>query len=156
MGYTGYSIEEIEDAIVTKLSEDTTLKTYIKTFERMPWENLDDLEKLLRQYPAIVVSYAGGEDDTGSFSVLDHAGRFAVMCAHKNFRSSSAAARGLITGEKGVYDMLNDVLSALNFTNLGLDIISCRSLRIRRVAATNNLTIFSREFEIKWRYTYTT
>ena len=156
MGYTGYSIETIENAIVSALAADATLKTYVKTFERMPWENLEDLEKLLRQYPAIVVSYAGGEDDTENFSVMDHSGRFAVMCAHKNLRSPSAAARGLITGEKGVYDMLNDVLNCLNFSDLGLSIISCSSLSIRRVAATNNLTIFSREFDVKWRYTYTT
>lgn len=154
MGYTGYSIEQIEDAIVSTLQADETLAGYVKTFERMPWENLDDLVKLLRQYPAIVVSYAGGDDDTGNFSVTDHAGRYAVMCAHKNVRSPSAAVRGPITGEKGVYDMLKDVHSAINFSKLGLDIIRCRSLRVRRVAATKTLTIFSREFEVTWRYTY--
>ncbi|MBN2060703.1 MAG: DUF1834 family protein [Deltaproteobacteria bacterium] len=154
MGYTGYSIEQIEDAIVSALQADETLAGYVKTFERMPWENLDDLTKLLRQYPAIVVSYAGGDDDTGNMNVADHGGRFAVMCAHKNVRSPSAAATGPVTGEKGVYDMLKDVLSCLNFSSLGLNIIRCRSLRVRRVAATKALTIFSREFEVRWRYTY--
>jgi len=154
MGYTGYSIESIEDAIVSTLSNNATLKAYVKTFERMPWDNLDELVKLLRQYPAIVVSYSGGDDDTGNFNVMDHSGRFAVMCAHKNVRSPSAAARGPVTGEKGVYDMLKDVLAALNFSTLGLTILLCRSLRVRRVAATKSLTIFSREFEVKWRMTY--
>ena len=154
MAYTGYSIEQIEDAVVNTLKVYPALKAYVKTFERMPWENLPDLENLLKRYPANIVSYGGGNDDNSSYSVMDHSGLFTVMCAHKNVRSPSAAARGTVSGEKGVYDMLKDVLNALNYSNLGLDIISCKSLKVRRVAASTKLTIFSREFEIKWRYTY--
>ena len=154
MTYTGYTVEEIEDGIVETLEADSTLSGYVKTFERMPWDRIGELEKILKQYPAIVVAYAGGEDDTDNYNVCDHAGRFAVLCAHKSVRSPSAAARGPVEGEKGVFDMLGDVLSCLNFSGLGLDIIRCRSLRVRAVAATPSLTIFSREFEVTWRYTY--
>ena len=154
MGYTGYSIEDIEDAILTTLQEDKTLAAYIKTFERMPWDNITELGKILKQYPAIVVTYKGGVDDNDIYSVCDHAGVFAVLCAHKNVRSPSAAANGPVSGEKGVYAMLGDVLSALNFSKIGLDISSCISKGVRAVGATQSLTIFSREFEIIWRFTH--
>jgi len=151
MSYTGYSIEEIEDAMVSTLENASSL-SYVKTFERMPWDRITELEKILKRFPSIVVAYAGGEDDNDNYNVCDHAGRFAVFCAHKNVRSPSAAARGPVSGEKGVYDMLEDVLSVLNYSKLGLDITSCVSKRVRAVAATPSLTIFSREFEVTWRY----
>jgi len=153
MAYTGYSIEEIEDAMVSTVQNDETLSGYIKIFERMPWDRIMDLEKILKQYPAIIVAYRGGNDNN-KYPVCDHAGVFAVLCAHKNVRSPSAAARGPVSGEKGVYDMLGDVFSALQFSNLGLSIISCISKGVRAVSATQSLTIFSREFEVTWRYTY--
>lgn len=154
MTYTGYSIEEIEDAMVSTLQADETLAGYVKTFERIPWDRITELEKILKRYPAIIVAYAGGDDDNDIYNVCDHRGRFAVFCAHKNVRSPSAAARGPVSGEKGVYDMLEDVLSVLNYSNLGLDIIACISKRVRAVAATQSLTIFSREFEVTWRYDF--
>jgi phage gp37-like protein len=154
MGYTGYSVEEIEDALVSTLQANETLDGYVKTFEKMPWNRIADLKKYLKQYPAIIVAYRGGNDDTGNFSVMDHAGLFAVMCAHQNVRSPSAAASGPVSGEKGVYDMLNDVLNVLNFSKLGLDIIMCKAKGVRAVAATQSLTIFSRDFEVTWRYVY--
>jgi phage gp37-like protein len=152
--YTGYSIEEIEDAIMSTLAADKTLAGYVKTFERMPWDRINELSNILKQYPAIVVVYKGGSDNNNIYSVCDHAGVFAVLCAHKNVRSPSAAASGPVSGEKGVYAMLGDVLSALNFSKIGLDIISCISIGVRAVGATQSLTIFSREFEIIWRFTH--
>ena len=154
MSYTGYSIEDIEDAILKTLQDDATLAAYVKTFERMPWDNITELAKILKQYPAIVVTYKGGVDDNNIYSVCDHTGVFAILAANKNVRSPSAAARGPVDGEKGAYDMLTDVLSALNFSKLGLDIISCISKGVRLVGATESMTIFSREFEVIWRYVH--
>lgn len=154
MTYSGYTIEQIEDGIVDTLKDDSTLAGYVKTFERMPWDRIADLEKILKRYPAIVVAYSGGQDNNDNYAVCDHAGTFAVLCAHKNVRSPSAAARGPVSGEKGVYDMLSDVLSCLNFSTLGLSIIRCKSVGVKAVAATPSITIFSREFEVTWRYTH--
>ncbi len=155
MGYTGYSIEEIEDAIVSTLENDATLAGYVKTFSRLPWNMINELEKILKKYPALVVAYRGGTDNNDNYAVSDHAGLFAILCSNKNVRSPSAASRGITAGEKGIYDMLKDVLNALNFSTLGLDIIRCKTMGIRVISATDNLTIFSREVEVTWRYTNT-
>lgn len=155
MGYDGYSIEDIEDAIVATMQNDSALSAYVKTFKTMPWDRISELKNILKRYPAIVVAYRGGSDNNDNMAVSDHAGLFAVLCANKNVRSPSAAARGITAGEKGVFDMLKDVLSALNFSTLGLDIIRCKTMGIRPVAATESLTIFSREVEVTWRYIQT-
>jgi len=152
-GYSGYSIEEIEDAIVETLEASAWLN-YVKTIERMPWDRINDLEKILTRYPAIVVAYQGGADNNDNYAVCDHRGQFAIMCAHKNVRSPSAAARGITAAETGVFVMLNDVLRALNFSSLGLDIIACKTIGIRPIAATESMTVFSRDVEVTWRMTY--
>lgn len=154
MSYAGYTVEQIEDAIITTLSGDATLAEYVKTFDRLPWERGDEVEKLVRQYPALLVAYAGGDDDSDIYSVTDHRGRFAVWCCARNMRSSSAALRGPAGGEKGVYDLLKDVLSCLQFSTLGLTIHWCKSVRVVPLAASPRVAIFSREFEVAWRYTY--
>jgi len=154
MAYTGYTIEQIEDAMISTLSDDETLAGYVKTFDRLPWERSDEVEKLVRLFPALLVAYAGGEDRGNVNTVADHNGRFAVWCCARNLRSPSAAARGPVSGERGVYDLIKDVLSCLHFSNLGLSIISCRSVRVVPLAASPRIAIFSREFEVRWRYNY--
>jgi len=151
MSYTGYSIEEIEDAIIATLKGDATLHNYVKTFDRLPWERADEAEKLVKLYPALLVAYTGGSDESKVTNTVDHTGKFSVWCSARNLRSPSAAATGPVAGEKGVYDLLHDVLGCLHFSNLGLDIFWCRSLRVRPLAASPRITIFAREFEVRWR-----
>ena len=154
MGYTGYTIEEIEAGIIATLEAYEPLN-YVRTFDRLPWHRADELEKLVKRYPATLVAYIRGADFTGNVSVCDHTGVFGVLCCGKNLRSPSAALTGPEASEKGVYDMLDDVLSCLNYSDLGLNIMYCKSLRIVPLAASPSIGIFSREFEIKWRLTAT-
>ncbi len=152
MSYTGHTIEDIEDAVIDTLKTDTTLSRYVRVFDHLPWDKLDELGKLVTQYPALLVAYSGGNDDNRNITVTDHTGRFIVLCCTQNLRSSSAAARSE-DGREGVYDLLKDVFSCLHYSDLGLSIISCESKDVRALAASAGLAIFSREFEIKWRFT---
>gem|GEM_PF-305432 len=155
MAYSGYTIEQIEDAIVAALEADGTLSGYVKTFDRLPWERSDEVEKLIRRYPALLVTYAGGDDDNAVNAVCDHRGRFSVWCCAKNLRSPSAAARGPVSGEKGVYDLIHDTLSCLNFVDLGTSILSCTGAKVQPLAASPRVTVFACEFEVVWRRYYT-
>lgn len=151
MSYTGYTVEEIEQAILDTLKADPTLIDYVRTFDYLLWERADEMERQVKNYPALLVAYMGGSDEGSVYSVLDHAGRFVVCCCARNLRGPTAAAHGSEQGEIGVYDLLNDVLSCLQFSELGLEIISCQSVRIIPLAATASLAIFGREFEVRWR-----
>ncbi len=152
MSYSGYTIEDIEDAVIETLKIDTALSRYVRIFDHLTWNKLDELGKLVKQYPALLVAYSGGNDDNRNISVTDHAGLFIVLCCTQNLRSSSAAARSE-DGREGVYDLIQDVFSCLHFSDLGLSIISCVSRDVRPLAASAGLAIFSREFEVKWRLT---
>jgi phage gp37-like protein len=151
MSLTGYTIEQIEDAIVDVLAHDPILAAYVRTFDRLPWDRADEIDKLVLTYPAVLVAYAGQDDDSGTADALFQTGTFAVWCCTRNLRSPSAAARGE-GGETGAYDLLDDVANALHHSGLGLDatVMNCRSIRVQPLAATARMVIFSREFEIEW------
>ena len=151
MSYSGHTVEDIEDAIVSTLKADTILDNYVRTIDRLPWERADELDKLVKLYPALLVAYAGGKDDSSTSDIVYHVGRFVVLCCAKNLRSPSAALRGPESGEKGVYDLLQDVMNCLHLSTLGgLNILLCESVRVVPLAASTRLSIFSREFEITW------
>jgi hypothetical protein len=50
--------------------------------------------------------------------------------------------------------MLDDVLNCLHYATLGLSVLWCKSVRVVPVAASPRVAIFSREFEVAWRLTY--
>lgn len=152
MSYTGYTIETIEDAVINTLKTDTTLSRYVRVFDLLPWDRVDELGKLVKQYPALLVAYSGGVDNRPVTNAVYHAGQFIILCCTKNLRSSSAAARSE-DGREGVYDLLHDVFLCLQDSALGLSdpaIFNCQSSRVQALAASPGMAIFSREFEIEW------
>jgi len=150
MAYSGYSIGEIEAAVLETLQADPTLASYVRTFDRLPWERVDELKKLVKLYPGVLVAYAGGDDEDNVAGATDHAGRFVVLCCARNLRSAAAALSGE-GGEKSIYDLLEDVFGCLQHSTLGIEIDDCRSLRVTPLVASPEIVIFSREFEIEWR-----
>ncbi len=153
MSYIGYTIKQIEDAIIATLKANTALALYVKVFENIPWNSTAEVEKRLSVYPSVLVGYAGGEDDTGLTAVVDHSGRFSVWCSDINLRSLSSITKG-DGNAPGVYTLLHDVFSCLHFSGLGLSspgIISCIGSRVSVLAALEGVAIFSREFIVKWR-----
>lgn len=152
MSLSGYRIEQIEDAILDVLKADPALAAYVKTFDRLPWDRADEIEKLVLNYPAVLAAFVGQDDDSGKSDALFQTGTFAVWCCARNLRSPSAASRGEVAGEAGAYDLLDDVANALHHSGLGLDatLLDCRSIRVEPLAATARLVVFSREFEVEW------
>jgi phage gp37-like protein len=152
MALFGYRIEQIEDAILDALKADSTLAAYVRTFDRLPWDRADEIDKLVLNYPAVLVAYVGQTDDSGASDALFQTGTFAVWCCARNLRSPSAASRGEVAGEAGAYDLLDDVAHALHHSGLGLDdtVLDCRSMRVEPLAASARMVVFSRELEIEW------
>lgn len=141
----GYTVTQIEEAIINTIKNDGNISAYIRTVDRMPIEDRALVKKLIFNYPAMIVMYAGG-NDLANYSALDHTGKFTIWCVDKSVRKISDAS-------VGVYQMLNDVLNALHDTKLGLqDVISVISTGTSFEDADEKITIYSRDFEIKWRY----
>lgn len=142
---TGYTVTQIEDAVITVLKNDVNISTYIKTVDRMPVENKILVNKLIFQYPAILVIYAGGTDNTEIYPVITHTGKFTLWCVDKSTRKISSAS-------VGVYQMLNDVQSALFGNKLGLNIIDTMVNGSNFINAEEKITIYAKDFDIIWRY----
>ena len=141
---TGYTVTEIEDAIINTIKASSDMN-YIKTVDRMPLEDKNLAQKLIFKYPAVLVIYTGGIDSLTVYPTIDHTGKFSIWCADKSVRRVSAAS-------VGVYQMLNDLLDVLHGSDLGLNIQDCISTGTSFIDADEKITIFSRDFDIIWRY----
>ena len=142
---TGYTITQVEDAIINTIIGSTQMD-YVRTVERLPLENRKLAQKLILRYPAVLVIYTGGTDQSIVYSELDHRARFSIWCADKNVKKVSAAS-------VGVYQMLNDLLDVLHNSNLGLENVQdCISTGTSFIDADEKMTIFSRDFDIIWKY----
>lgn len=143
---TGYTVTDVENAIISTLKNDATIAAYVRTVDRMPIEDNKMAQKLILKYPAILVIYAGGTDNLTLYPTLDHTAKFSIWCVDKSVREISAAS-------VGVYKMLNDILNALHDKDFGLDnIINSISTGVSFIDADEKITIFSREFDVTWRY----
>lgn len=145
-----YTINTIEDAILSILQADTTLASYVNTFT--PVNSLDEasLKEIIIRSPAIGVISTSGNYSYAMSNVQLETGLFIVLCVNKNLRSPIASLHGSTT-DKGAWDMVEDCRKVLVDAELGLNIIDCLPLARRLLNATSTWAITSLELEVKWR-----
>ena len=85
----GYSITDIEDAIISTLKNDVNIKQYVRSVDRMPLENKALIKKLIFNYPAMIAMYIGGTDNSSIYPMVDHTGNFAIWCIDKSVRKAN-------------------------------------------------------------------
>lgn len=118
------NVSPIEDAIVSALAGDSVVVTYAGHVGG--WAGQVDTARktgVVLKYPAILVVYVGGPiAPKGAFRFAQKA-RFQVTLLARNLRSpaSGAARSASAASEKGIYDMLPDVLRILSGQDLGQD-----------------------------------
>ena len=146
-----HTIADIEDAILATLKADTALKGYVKTFSPIPSLDQETLEKTFRQLPAIGVISDEGSYDYAINSKQQAIGSFAILCFHKNVRSSTSAMRGGTSSEKGVWDMIDDCRRVVLPGALsGVTIIDCLARRWKLLYAGEKGAAAALVLEVKW------
>ena len=153
----GYTVDAIEDAVVTALQADATLAGYCREVFILPSLDQADIEKLAWRGPCVGVIGVSG-DYSGDFTgVCDEAGQFAVIAMTRNLRSTTAAARGEIETEKGCWDILGDCRRVLHHhaTQLGLDIHDVTATRRYLMIASAKGSAAALEITVTWRHAAT-
>lgn len=155
-------IGEIEDAIVKRIQDAAAAAPgfgYKLATVASYGGHLDDpdLAQVIRAFPAVWVTYAGGPKPVkanASGSKWKTGATFAVMCGSRNIRGERATRQGVtaagVIKEVGVYQMLEDVSRILKHQDLGLPIYrlvpgATRTLYNTRLGS-NGMAVFAREF----------
>ncbi len=152
-----YTIEEIEDGIITKLAPlqtlyeqhigDPAVYSSVRTIKSYQGE-LDDEESIaraIRLFPAILVMYFGSEyEEHGSRKIEKLT--FGLFICDKSLRSEQEARRGG-TENPGTYAVLNGIRDLLYGSRLFKDISPISLLRELPVWFNRGVSVYSAEYE---------
>lgn len=158
-------ISVIEDAIIARLqaASDATpgLGYKFKSVESYGGEFDDDLDKVIRNFPAVWVTF-GGYGKPRPSSTQKHKwitpATFVTMVGARNVRGERATRKGVaaagVLKEVGVYQMLDDVSSLMAGNDLGLAIKRFMPGAVRTLYNTKlrgaGLAIFAREWHTEF------
>ena len=143
---SSYTIEQIEDAIINELQPikaDLGVRA-IKSYQG-ELESEDDINRLVRLFPAIYVVYGGSEYAEHGARKIEKM-RYILFVCDKSLRADEEARRG---GAKnpGTYAMLNAIRDSLFGSMLSMDIFPITLLRETPVWFSRGISIYSAEYE---------
>jgi len=143
---SSYTIEQIEDAIINELQPikaDLGVRA-IKSYQG-ELESEDDINRLVRLFPAIYVVYGGSEYAEHGARKIEKMSYILFVC-DKSLRADEEARRG---GAKnpGTYAMLNAIRDSLFGSMLSMDIFPITLLRETPVWFSRGISIYSAEYE---------
>lgn len=153
-----YTIEQFEDAIITKLAplkvgytpigeNDPVIWRTVRTIKSYQGE-LDDEESIARAtrlFPAILIMYFGSEYEEHGARKIEKP-MFVLFVCDKSLRSEEEARRGG-TENPGTYAVLNGMRDLLYDSKLSKDIFPVSLLRERPVWFGKGVSIYSAEYE---------
>ena len=140
-----YTIEQIEDAIITALNPlkaslgVRTVKSYQGELEK------EDVKRLVTLFPAVYVVYGGSE-------YMDHGARrvermaYHLFACDRSLRAEDEARRGG-SYNPGTYAMLDAARDALYGQRLSLEIYPFRLVRQAAVWFGDGISIYAAEYE---------
>lgn len=122
-------IGEIENAIVQRI-DTATLGYKPRKVATYGAEFSMGLERIVRDFPAFLVAYQGGELMQERRSSFKFSARFTVICCANSLRNEAAARQGAGSGV-GSYQMAQDVVRLLSGRTLDLSIDPIRPTAIQ-------------------------
>lgn len=158
-------IDQIEDAIIDRIKTAASaapgLGYTLKDVASYGGELDDDLDKVVRSFPAVWVTFAGSGKSKPMSSARNKwltPATFAVMVAARNVRGERATRQGIKVGgvikEVGAYQMLRDTSLLLINHDLGLPIGNLKPGAIRTLYNTRlngkALAVFAREYHTEY------
>lgn len=145
------NITEIEQAMIEQLKTLTYLRTCGSMADFLA-EDIENIEEYAPLCPAAFVVYDRGEYSHKVSSVQDRDMVFNVLVVVRNLRGDEAARHG-VAGEKGVYDVLEDVRGALTNNNCGVEIDPLLPISEEGIAGSKDLAVYGIAFKTRSRFT---
>ncbi|MEM5789842.1 MAG: Gp37 family protein [Syntrophobacteraceae bacterium] len=146
------TITEIETAMIARLRERIT---YLRTCGSMAEFLADDIENIEEYAPLCPAAFVVYDSGSYSHKVSGRQDRemvFNVLVVVRNLRGETAARHG-VAGEKGVYDVLDDVRATLTDQSCGLAMDPLLPMSEEGVAGSKDLAIYAIAFKTRCRFT---
>ena len=142
-------LAEIENGMVAAIKTATGM-AYLKSMDSYAGQLDEDLNEVIRSYPAVWVAFAGsGKPAKTGGNTWKVPATFVVMVAARNVRDEKAARIGT-SNEVGAYKILKDVRALLLNQDLGLAIERFTPGAIKTLYNTKvggrGLAVFSQEW----------
>lgn len=131
-------IGEIENAMIAhvKAQQDSNALGYkLKKLDSYGGEFDDGLEKIVRDFPAMLFSFAGMRKLKEARSMVKMQARWAVFCCGLSMRNEKASRQGKLD-QVGSYQLVNDTILLFQGQTLGLEIDAISVAEVQ--ALTNN------------------
>ncbi len=147
----GYTITEIEDAIIATLKA-SAMGTYCKKIDSFQMEG-GDIEEQIRLFslnlPCVLVVYSGGPLSHSISGVQDHEMTFSILLCSQSLRGAGDPRRSATVG---TYKMIDDLRSILTGNKCGLDIAELLPQRVAAEINAKTFSAYSMEFRTSARY----
>lgn len=112
-------IAEIEDAIIGRLSASISYLRTCDSLSSLLQRDINAIEQIAPLCPAAFAVYKRGAYSHSISGALDREMVFGVIVAVKNLKGDGAVRHGT-AGDKGIYDVLEDVRAALSGQACGI------------------------------------
>jgi hypothetical protein len=148
----GYTITEIEDAVIDTLRSSSDMGAYCKKIDSFQIES-GDLEEQIRlfagQLPCALIVASGGRFVHHPNRQQDEEITFSILVCAQSTRGSGEARRATV----GTYRMLDDLRSQLSGKQCGLTIDPLMPGDWRAEVNTKMFSAYSIDFKTKCRFT---
>lgn len=148
-------IGNIEQGIIDKVAAahggaQSALGYLFKTLGSYGGELEGDPEEIAKRFPCFLAMFAGirNSEEIGPSS-YKHTAAFALIIGNKDRRNNEATRRG-VGAKPGSYQLVTDVLKLICGTDLGLDIEAIKPGRVRALANSKSVSIYSAEVSTKF------
>lgn len=134
----------IEDAIISELK---TSVPYLKAVETYAGQLDRDIASLPVRFPAAFVAYEGSNFSAGDLGSSGHEScTFSIFVCARDLRGRGETLKGAAPGDKGAYDAVNDIVEALEYKSLGLNIEPLKPMRASLLFAGAEVVAYSLAF----------
>lgn len=145
------TITQIEDAIIGRLQSEIAYLRIVGSLAHFLADDIENIEEYAPLLPGAFVIYDHGTFDHKMSGAQDRDMIFNVLVIVRNLRGDSAVRHGA-AGEKGVYDVLEDVRKALSNQACGIAIEPLLPISEEGVAGSKDISIYSIAFKTRCRF----
>ncbi|MHC1727953.1 MAG: phage protein Gp37 [Syntrophobacteraceae bacterium] len=144
------AIAEIENAILERLRASLPYLRTCGSLSEFLGRDLDAIEEMAPLCPAAFVIYEQGTYSQKMSGVQDREMHFCVILAVRNLRGESALRHGS-PGQKGIYDVLEDVRAALSEQSCGVEIDPLSPVTEEAVSGSRDFAVYEILFRTRCR-----
>ncbi len=145
------TVADVEQAIIGRLSSELPYIRTLGSISEFLGRDIDAIEEMAPICPALFVIYERGKYSQKISGCQDREMFFGVIAAVRNLRGDSAVRHGA-GGERGVYQVLEDIRVALSGQSCGIDMEPLSPVSEEAMAGSSDFALYQILFKTRCRF----